>query len=310
MFLVGTGVGTRVQDGLEAMYSDEYMAGFERQIGKSVSVGLKGIYRHLGQVVEDISVDGARTLFIANVGRETTYRTNPVTGQPLAEPVTFPAAEREYTAMELTVGKAFGDNWQWNASYVLSWNEGNYGGLFREDTGQLQPNNTSAFDLPSLLKGATGPLPNDRRHQIKTYGTYRFPFGMTLGAFAEYLTGTPISKLGASTVYGRRERFIGNRGDFGRTPSLWHIDLHLEYPLRLSGRSELRFIADAFNVTNQAEAVAVDQEWTFLQLPATLDVNECGGTQPDCARANRTYGLPTAFQDPRALRLGVKLSWQ
>jgi hypothetical protein len=310
VLLVGTGVGTKVQHGLEAMYSDEYMAGVEYGIGRSVSIGLKGVYRRLGQVVEDISVDGARTLFIANVGRETTYRTNPVTGQSLAEPVTFPSAEREYKGLEVTVAKAFTHDWQWNASYVLSWNEGNYGGLFRQDTGQLQPNNTTAFDVPSLLKGASGPLPNDRRHQVKAYGTHRFPIGITLGAFAEYLTGTPISKLGGSAVYGRRERFIGNRGEFGRTPSLWHIDLHLEYPLKLSDRSELRFIADAFNVTDQSAAVSVDQEWTLLMLLETADVNECGGTQPDCARANTTYGLPTAFQDPRALRVGMKLSWK
>jgi hypothetical protein len=71
----------------------------------------------------------------------------------------------------------------------------------------------------------------------------------------------------------------------------------------VSNRARLRLIADAFNVTNQVEAVTVDQEWTLNGLEGTVDVNECGGRQPGCAGANRTYGLATRLQDPRTLRL-------
>jgi outer membrane receptor protein involved in Fe transport len=308
-FVLGTGTGTKVQDGLRAMYSEEYAAGVERRLGKHIAVGIRGVYRDLGEVVEDISVDGGETFFITNVGRETRYSSNPVTGEPLAEPITFPAAVRRYKALELTIGKALSDNWQLNASYVLSRSYGNYGGLFRQDTGQLDPNVSSLFDLPSLLKGADGLLPTDSRHQLKAYGTYRLPFSMTLGVFGQYLSGTPISRLGAHTNYGRRERFIGDRGGFGRTPPLWYVDVHLEYPMKLSSRFGLRLLVDAFNVTNQKAAVRVDQEWTLNALAGTLDVDECGGTDPSCPGANRTYGLATAFQDPRTLRFGVKLGW-
>jgi hypothetical protein len=308
-YLYALGGGTAVQEGIEAMYSDEAVGGFEYEVAKDLSIGVKGVYRKLGQVIEDISVDGGHTYFIANVGKESTFTANPVTGDALSSPITFPAAERKYKALEFTLNKAFSNNWQWNASYVLSKNEGNYGGLFRQDNGQLDPNITSLFDLPSLLKGAFGKLPNDRTHQFKTYGTYRFPFNLTAGLFAEYVSGTPISKLGSHTVYGRRERFIGDRGSFGRTPNIWHVDLHLEFPIKLSDRSELRLIADGFNITNQAEPATVDQEWTLRRANETTDVNECGGAATGCTSANRVYGLATTFQDPRAVRFGVKLSW-
>lgn len=308
-YIYNLGAGTKVQDDLKAMYSDEIVGGFEYEVARNISLGVKGVYRKLGQVIEDISVDGGHTYFIANVGSETTYSSNPVTDEPLDEPITFPKADRKYKALEFTVNKAMSNNWQWAASYVLSKNEGNYGGLFRQDNGQLDPNITSLFDLPSLLRGAFGLLPNDRKHQFKTYGTVRLPLGLTTGVFAEYLTGNPISKLGSHTVYGRRERFIGNRGEFGRTPNVWHVDLHLEYPIKFGDKTELRLIADGFNVTNQAEAATVDQEWTLTRAEGTTDVNECGGAQAGCTGGNRLYGLATSFQDPRALRLGVKLSW-
>jgi hypothetical protein len=308
-YVYNLGTGVRVQDAIKPMYSDEMVVGFDYEVAKNLSIGIKGVHRKLGEVIEDISVDGGHTYFIANVGQQTTYSSNPVTDEPLAEAVTFPAAERKYRALEFTVNKAFADNWQLAGSYVLSKNEGNYGGLFRQDNGQLDPNITSLFDLPSLLKGAFGLLPNDRRHQFKMYGTYRTPFNMVLGFFGEVISGTPVSKLGSHTVYGRRERFIGDRGSAATSPTISHLDLHLEYPIKVGERSELRIIADGFNVTNQQKANTVDNEWTQRAALETTDVNECGGTDPGCPGANPFWNQVTAFQLPRSLRLGVKLSW-
>jgi hypothetical protein len=62
-------------------------------------------------------------------------------------------------------------------------------------------------------------------------------------------------------------------------------------------------------VANQQKASTVDNEWTLQRAAETTDVNECGGTAPNCPNANKNFGLATAFQDPRALRLGVKISW-
>jgi hypothetical protein len=199
------------------------------------------------------------------------------------------------------------------ASYVNSENKGNYGGLFRQDNGQLDPNITSLFDLPSLLAGANGLLPNDREHQFKVYGSYVWPFKLTTGFFGQFLSGTPISKLGSHTIYGRRERFVTQRGSAGRTDDVWNVDLHLEYPISFGGDLELKLIADVFNVTDEDNATSVDQEWTFQRALATTDPNECGGpgTGPGtaCPNGNPLWGTPTVYQTPQTFRLGVKLSW-
>jgi outer membrane receptor protein involved in Fe transport len=311
IYRLGTGVG--VQEGLKPQYSEEFVGGFEYEVARNFSIGVKGTRRQLGDVIEDISVDGGHTYFIANPGG--TYTANPVTGEVLLDdegnpaPVTFPLAERNYTAFELSFNKAFSNNWQLAASYVWSKNEGNYGGLFRQDNGQLDPNITSIFDLPSLLEGAFGLLNNDRPHQFKAYGSYQWPFKLVTGFYGEVMSGTPISKLGGHTVYGRRERFITDRGTEGRTPTFSHLDLHLEYPIKLSERTNLRLIADVFNIFAREEAFTVDNEWTLARAEATTDPNECGGADPACPNGNDNYGLPLTFQDPFRVRIGVRLSW-
>ncbi|MGH6690385.1 MAG: TonB-dependent receptor [Gammaproteobacteria bacterium] len=302
------GGGTKVDPGIEPMYTTEALLGFEYELVPNLAAGIKVSQRELENVIEDISVDGGQTYFITNPGG--TLTANPVTGALLPEPVTFPAPRREYEAVELTLNKRFTDDWQLYGSYVYSKNEGNYGGLYRQDNGQLDPNITSVYDLPDLLLGADGPLPNDREHQFKVYGSYLWPFRLVTGFYAQYLTGTPISQLGAHSVYGNQERFVTPRGSFGRTPDLWNVDLHLEYPLAFGGL-ELKLIGDVFNVTDQQEAVLVDQEWTLADETAADP--DCGGpgTGPgtSCEQGNPSFGQATQYQAPRTLRLGVKLSW-
>ena len=88
----------------------------------------------------------------------------------------FGRARRYYRALEFTATKRFSNNWQLISSYVYSSLIGNYEGLFRNDNGQSDPNITSLFDLVSLLANGYGRLPNDRPHQFKFDGSYRFPF--------------------------------------------------------------------------------------------------------------------------------------
>jgi hypothetical protein len=257
-------------------------------------------------VIEDISVDGGQHYFITNPGGTTTVE--PVTGAPLPAPVTFPEAVREYSGIELSLNKRFTNNWQLYASYVNSENEGNYGGLFRQDNGQLDPNITSLFDLPELLEGADGRLPNDREHQFKVYGSYLWPFKLVTGFYGQYLSGTPITKLGAHPSYGRRERFVEQRGTAGTTPDTYNVDLHFEYPFTFGGGTELKLIADVFNITDEQEPTTVDQEWTRRNSRIGNE-GDCGGQDPGCADANRLFGAATDRQDPRTIRLGVKVSF-
>jgi len=293
------GVGVGVSSDIEPMYTEEALVGFEYEVAPNLAVGVKYTTRSIENVIEDISVDGGTTYFITNPGGTTTV--NPVTGEPLAEPAIFPEPVRDYEAVELTLNKRFTNNWQLYGSAVWSENKGNYGGLFRQDNGQLDPNITSLYDLPSLLVGANGLLPNDREYQFKLYGSYLWDFKLITGFYFQWLDGTPISQLGAHPSYGRQERFVTPRGSFGRTPDTYNLDVHLEYPFSFGNGMELKLIGDIFNISDEQEPTTVDQEWTSVPLPETPD--------PPDAQNNPNFNTPTNYQSPRTFRLGVKLSW-
>src|SRR5262249_48286988 len=162
------------------------------QVRPEVSVGVTGAYKDLGRVVDEISIDDSLNFIVANPGG--TIRTDPVTGQPLATPVVYPRISRRYRALQLTFQKRLQDNWQLFGSYVYSKIDGNYPGA---DSSYGPANLTGATDRPTYLQNADGPLSNDRTHQAKLYGSYHWPLGLTTGFSAQYLSGTPISKLGS-----------------------------------------------------------------------------------------------------------------
>ena len=347
-YYIPAGVGTLVDPKLKGQYTEEYVAGTEYEVMPNLAVGVKGIYRDLGRVIEDVSVTGGNTYFITNPGG--CFTKDPVTGNPIVDtsgnPMTvcFPKAERLYRAAELTLHKRFANNWQLYSSLLWSKNYGNYGGTFRQDNGQLDPNITSAYDLPQLLINARGLLPNDHEWQFKTYGSYRFPFGLVTGLDAEWMTGAPISKLGAHLTYGRRERFVNPRGSDGTTPDLWWLNLHFEQPFKMGGAMQISAIADIFNLTNQQQATAVDNEWTTLKKGYNTTTNPLDWVDPNeanpnywnklsgaacsywlnvdptqypdykiryayCSHWNPYWGSATAYQDPRSFRIGFKLAF-
>ena len=137
------------------------------------------------------------------------------------------------------------------------------------------------------------------------------------GFFAQFLSGTPISQLGAHQIYGADERFVTPRGSFGTTPDVWNLDLHLEYPITFGSGTELKLIADVFNITDEQEPATVEQTWTnaraFKNNPDPNHPSMCGGpgTGPgtSCPNGNPDFGSPTSFQQPRTLRVGAKLSF-
>ena len=299
-YLLHSGGGTAADPNLGGQYLEEFVLGTEYEVMTNLAVGIKGIYRRLGRVIEDISVDGGNSYFITNPGGW--YYENPVTGIELDEPTYFPTPSRIYRGIELSMNKRFSDNWQLYTSLLWSMNKGNYGGLFRADNGQNDPNITSLYDLPDLLEGASGYLPNDRTWQFKAYGSYRFDFGLITGANFSWATGTPVSQLGAHSTYGPNERFVTDRGSAGRTQTLMMLDAHLAYPVKL-GNFDLEFILDIFNVFNEQKAITVDQEWSIM------DENESAGLTVEEQRTNDRWNSALTYQEPRNYRLGVKFSF-
>ena len=188
-------------------------------------------YEHtsLDRVIEDMSNDEGTTYFISNPGvpGDLGYSGRLANGAT----VLFPSPVRLYDAVTLRVSRPLGEDLNVSGSYTWSSLRGNYPGLFKADTGQLDPNISSEYDLISLLPNRYGPLPGDITHAFRLDGFYVFhpspKIDVTFGTAASLRSGTPISYLAAHPVYGPDEAYLLPRGAGGRLPMIFNMDAQL-----------------------------------------------------------------------------------
>jgi outer membrane receptor protein involved in Fe transport len=295
--------------------SDEFVVGGEYEIFSDARVGLTYTHRYLNRAMEDMSRDEANTYFLGNPG--------------YGIAADFPKAVRDYDAVTAFFQKNFSNNWLAIASYTASSLRGNYAGLFRPETGQLDPNINSDFDLKSLLPNRTGPLPSDRTHSIKIYAAKDFiiPGGMDLliGGSFRTRSGTPLNFLASHPIYGADEIFILPRGAGGRNDWIHNVDFKIGYSIRLSKESTASISMDIFNIFNFQGVTGRDQTFTTVDAapivnkdgsaPTVADLNDPkkftapDGTPIKASERNPNFGNPTSYQDPRQFRFGASVSF-
>jgi len=308
----------------EPMSQSELILGYERLVSETWSVGVRGVGRRFNEIIEDITIDKA---LYEVYGLEECYAdhcapyvlTNPgsdfsgwydLDGDGELDPVFFtadelgyPDAERTYLAVELTARRRFADRWMLQGSYTWSHLYGNFDGLANSDKHQANPYLTATFDVAARMEHADGDLPNDRRHNLKLFGTYAFDFGLQLSGNGWFRSGRPVNGFGvhptdpwAQSYRWADYAFYNNgvpcpRGCAGKTDSAWALDLGVKYDWQWLGAA-WNVRVDAFNVTNNHSVEIVD------------DFAERMNAQP-----NPEYLLPRYFQPPRSVRLGFGVSF-
>lgn len=271
---------------VEPMYQDELVLGYEKMVGDNWSLGVRGVYREFGEVIEDLTIDAAMTEQGLNGFGAFEYRlANPGTDfagfvdnhdgnglQPFvasAEQLGYPAPERNYYAVDFTFNRRFTDNWMLQGSYTWAQSYGNYEGYVRSDNGQDDAGLTTLYDFSGLLDNGFGNLPNDRRTNFKIFGAYRFDMGLYLGAGAYWRDGRPINAFGVhptdefAALYGAESFFnqgeAVDRGAIGRTPDVTNFDFTVKYDFDLSS-SVITLRADLFNAFDNNTAVEVNNQ--------------------------------------------------
>jgi hypothetical protein len=355
-FVTQVGGATPVAPDLKGAYVDQFNVQLQYEVLSDLSVGFEYLGRRQSWIIEDMSSDGAN-FFIANPGYGKTFtRTlpdgsvatynpqtlttvDPATGRTITAQV--PKPQRSYDAITVSMTKNFSTNWLAQVSYTWSQLYGNYAGPFRGETGQLNPGQTSEYDLATLMSNRTGWLPADVPHAIKVYGAYTWPvsprFSLTGGAAFNALSGTPVNALGADLVYGPGQAFLIQRGQGGRTPFFTQLDLRVQARWAIAGSFALSAWVDFFNVFNTQTAVAADQNYTydFVQpvvgaqcssQNAAFSSNPVQNLQNACpdlkylktvdgrpVTVNQNWGRAAAsvaaYQQPFSMRLGLKLAF-
>ena len=359
----GSGKYAPVAPQLKGQFLDEVVFGGQADVGLDIVIGAYYTYRSLGNVIEDLSVDGGNTYFIANPGAEPNAKVaeqlrsdamklnadamalrdqamkNPGDGdlqlraqnaadkadlaargaEVYTATALFPKAKREYHAGTLTIEKRLSHRFAIFANYTYSRLMGNYPGPFSPFNNQLDPNISTQFDIIDLTVNRSGPLTNDRPHNIKAIGTYQQPLFGGKGSLTASLTfkaysGRPVYVLGQHTVYGAREVFILPAGSGGRTPMVTQMDLHLGYDHQLSNQVKVSVFMDVLNLFNQQAVTNVDDEYTFsfvdpIRYGKAEDLPKLRATDGTKPILNSNYGQPTAYQQPLFMRFGGRLSF-
>jgi hypothetical protein len=327
-WFITAGGRTAIDPDIQPPSSDEIVLGAEAEVFPAARVGITYTRRWIGcpwsgadgllctRAIEDMSRDEASTYFIGNPG--------------FGIAKDFPIAQRDYDALTLLFHKQWSDGWLLQASYTLAWLRGNYAGLFRPETDQLDPNQNSDFDLVSLTRNRTGPLPFDRTHQLKGFFAKQFDAAydthFTLGASAQLTSGTPSNLLGSDPLYLADEVFILPRGSGERLPWVGAADVHAAFTFKPFGNhQDVEVSVDVFNVANFQAPTLLDETYT------DADVNPLTGCVPgvadscttadldrlksaenddfDARSKNPGFGQPTEFQPPRTVRLGLRWSF-
>ena len=311
-----------VEPNLQPQAQDEVVLGGEYEVFPDGRLGVQYTRRYLVDIIEDMSRDDGVTYFLGNPG------------SGMAKD--FPKARREYDAVALYLTKNLSDRWLAQVSYTLSYLRGNIAGLYRPETGQLDPNINSDFDLRSQLVNRFGPLDSDTTHEFKVYLARDFPLNelfrgpddmqINLGVGYTGTSGNPTSFLGAHYRYGPGEVHILPRGSGERLPFLHRFNTHVQYDLALSASARLSVFVDVFNLFNFQQVTAVDQNYTFAQvrpLVGERPVRVGDGLEPDAARLvrrngtpfdpatdrNPNFGEPSGYQSPRTFRFGMRMSF-
>jgi Carboxypeptidase regulatory-like domain/TonB-dependent Receptor Plug Domain len=288
---------------LKNQYLTEYILGGEREVMPNLALGIKGIYRSYGRVIEDFLCADDGTYCIGNPGEGLMKRIF-----TLDYSTTYPAPKpkRTYKGVQLDATKRFSDNWQAIASYVYSKLDGNYDGEYAPFTNLgADPNISAAYDYYDFFTNGSdlskitnhGPLSNDRRHQFKLSGVYNSPWKLNVGVTAYWRSGTPLTRYGYSDAYSRYEFFLTPRGAEGRTPDNYDADVHLGYPID-AGRVRLNILLDIFNILNTQRPVLLDERWGF---------QESDNASP--TPVNPNYLKPILRTPPTSARLGLRLSF-
>ena len=310
-----------VPPGVKGYRQDEYVAGVEAEVFRNWSVGIKGIYRSLGSLLEDrCDLYDPRSGLAGSVPPGvfgTCAMMNPGQGQfgQISDPTNpdcwedYPAStipkpcesvrgSRVFRALQLDVKRRLSDQFQLQASYLYSRLVGNYDGFVNQLYGAAYPNLSPDFDYPETVVNSWGKLSLDRTHQVKLTGFYAFPFGLRTGLNATFATGGPLSIVGvASNGY---RIYLESRGSWDQLPSTYSVDLHVEYSFRF-GSVALTPLLDIFNLTDAQPAVARGQLYN----------NTIGGNQspPYTSPSVATFGQNTIWQAPRLIRLGARVTF-
>lgn len=268
--------------------------------GNDTSVANGGLFQHFdgtpynGSCITNVSVAGSG----AADGSP----------KPDGKPDGFANPVRIYQELVVEFNRNLKNNWQMRANYRFSKLWGNYEGLFRNDNGQSDPGISSLFDFTAGAIGLLGDqfkagfLNTDRRNVANVSVAYAVSKDtprlaalkkLTIGSNLRVAEGNPLSAYASHPIYlSVGEVPVGGRGTKGVLPITAQIDAHLDYPVQLHEKFNLKMAFDAFNI---------------LDAKRMTNLNQNLDTAPGSPSVD--YAKPLGFQSPFYARASIRLEF-
>jgi outer membrane receptor protein involved in Fe transport len=331
---------TYIDPDAKLSYKDEFATGFEYEVFRNTSLGVRYIHRYIGRALEDVGLYPVVACDLGSVGGcnfDTYVMTNPdentqvildAPGLIGRTDITFEKPEHTYDAVEFTMNRRFSENWSLVSSYRWSRLNGSYEGFFREDNGQSDPALTSLYDFPTNdptyttiggplgYKGdirylgalGAGPLPLDRPHQLKIFGNYAWTNGLALGLGLNGVSGKPLTALAAHPTYGNDSEIpLTPRGEGFETADGFKTRTPAEWQLDLQASYSL-------NMGGRRRVTLLADAFNLFNSHTTLDYN--AAVEDAFDSVNPDFGTPTSqnvagqmFQQPFQLRFGARFEF-
>jgi hypothetical protein len=309
--------------GLKPMTQSELSLGLEKKLGRDIVLSARFVRRHLVRAIEDIGASTAigQYSYIANPGgafireKYAWARANGLLPQGVPDPQ---PAKRDYDGLTVALEKRFSGNWLGGAAYTFSRLRGNYGGLAGgDDLENGLPYGSGSFDTwlysrTLSLADAAGPLPGDRPHRFKAYGSYAFPFGLNAGLVLQAMSGTPTSTVWiVEDAMGEALAFLPyGRGDQQRSPFLFLANLYLEYGLRL-GRTRASVSLNVDNLFNAGTAQRLFPSYNRYSVPLSQEELLAGAYNFEAhdPELDPRFLMAADFLPPLEARVGLRFSF-
>ncbi|PZU27629.1 MAG: Oar protein [Stenotrophomonas sp.] len=308
---------------MKNMYQDEYILGFEKTWGSDWVYGAKFTYRDLKSSIDDICDSGkivdkliankidpdsveVASCYMFNPGGSNTFSLKNVNGSGRTE-IKMNGSDwgfdegvkRTYKAIDLYLEHPFDGKWEGRVNYTYSKSEGNNEGQVKSEFGQTNISKTQDWDAAEMMRFANGYLANDRRHQLKLFGSYAITPEWMVGGNIRVMSGSPISCLGyynpdgginegttAGDPIGYGAAYhtcLGSIAKPGARRNPWTKNVDLAVTYRPSYFDEkVTFSMQVFNVLNEQKATQVDVT-----------------SEEDAYTVSNTYMVPIARQTPR-----------
>ncbi|MGK2857250.1 MAG: TonB-dependent receptor [Thermoanaerobaculia bacterium] len=277
-------------------YMDQYVLGFDQQLGRNFSVGFDYVIREYRDIIAMVNTnDDYDELVAPNIPGVDPLPFYDLLSAPV-NVITNPGdAYRDYDSLVFRFNRNYADGWLLTASVVWADLQGN---TFSAD------GYVDEWEDRNGQTNANGNLPGFSEWEVKLSASYDLPWGFAVSGYYRFLSGqywTPVVQVRGLLENDRPFVFTEERGS-RQLPDRNNLDLRLSKEFEV-GFGSIDLFVDVFNVTNEDTVLAVD-DW-YGTYRYDYEDHPAGST----FSARGAFEQPLDIEEPRQIRLGLRVSF-